>query len=84
MSLQGPNTFWVALEQCGGSEFMKLCIEEPHKFELNSDNCCVPETSKPSKSINIILKDSLSYYIDSSQEDDILSMISNTKYDHEL
>ena len=61
---------------------MKLRIEEPHKFELNSDNCYVPETSKPSKSINIILKDSLSYYIDSSQEDDILSMISNTKYDH--
>ena len=77
-----PKYFLGSSGTVWASEFMKLRIEEPHKFELNSDNCCVPETSKPSKSINIILKDSLSYYIDSSQEDDILSMISNTKYDH--
>ena len=62
-----PKYFLCSSETVRASEFIKLRTEEPHKFEVNNDNCHVLETSK---SIDMILKDSLSYYIDSSQKDD--------------
>ena len=62
---------------------MHIRIEAPHKFEVNShDSCSVPETSKASKSIYIRIKDSLSYYMDSSHKDDILNLGSSADYDY--
>ena len=51
-----------------GSEFMHLRYEESHKFEISK------EYSKEFKSICIILKDSLNYYIDSLEKSDVLNV----------
>ena len=78
-----PKFFQGSSGRTWASEFMHIRIEEPHKFEINShDSCSVPETSKASKSIYIIIKDSLSYYMDSSHKDDILNLGSSAYYDY--
>ena len=78
-----PKFFQGSSGRTWASEFMHICIEAPHKFEVNShDSCSVPQTSKASKSIYITIKDSMSYYMDSSHKDDILNLGSSANYDY--
>ena len=70
-----PKFFQGSSGRTWASEFIHIRIEAPHKFEVHSDDSCsVPETSKTSRSIYITIKDSLSYYMDSSHKDDILNL----------
>ena len=70
-----PKYFVGTSGSVWASEFMRLRHEVPHKFEIYSEIPC--SVSTESGSIYFIVKDSLSYFIDSTEKEDIM----NIQYD---
>lgn len=66
-----PKYFLGSSGTVWASEFMGLRYEELLKFETIESDC--HEGTKDFKSITISLLDSLSYYIDSSEEKDLMN-----------
>ena len=70
-----PKYFVGSSGSVWASEFMRLRHEVPYKFEIYSEIPC--SLSTESRNIYFIVKYSLSYFIDSTEKEDII----NIKYD---
>ena len=70
-----PKYFVGSSGSVWASEFMGLKHEVPHKFEIYSEIPC--SVSTENRSIYLIVKDSLSFFIDSTEKEDTM----NIKYD---
>ena len=77
-----PKYFLGSSGTVWASEIMQLRQEAPHKFELVSHCAGTSEQSVAFKSICITLLDAMKYYIDSTEKEDVMKLLTENNAGH--
>ena len=77
-----PKYFLGSSGTVWASEIMQLRQEAPHKFECVSHNAGSSEQSVAFKRICITLLDAMTYYIDSTEEEDVMKLLTENNAGH--